>query len=174
VLRHLYRTARDPALKVFYLERLLDQSTDLFRNAIETGVEQAVYDSVAAGRTLNADGIESLWQTIGARYSMWFGPDSERKLAWMQPIQFYTWPLYRLNYLYARLLALAYIDLLRTDRAFAMRFNDLLSRGYDAPPDELLRSVGLSLKDEALVKRAAGVIEQWTRDLQQLYFAAPR
>jgi oligoendopeptidase F len=175
-LRHLFRTERDTALKIFYLERLLDQSADLARNAAEAAVEQAMYDSVAAGRRLDADAIERLMQNIGSQYSSSFGPNSERQLAWVQPIQFYTWPLYRLNYVYARVLALAYIDLLEKDAGnFVPRFNELLSRGYDATPEEILaRSVGLSLKDPTLVQRSAGVVARWIEDLRTLYRARPR
>jgi oligoendopeptidase F len=172
-LRHLYRTERDTARKIFYLERLLDQSADLFRNSAEAAVEQAIYDSVAAGQHLGADAIEALMQTTTSKYSSWFGPNSERELAWMQPIQFYTWPLYRVNYVYARILALAYIDLLETEpRIFAPRFNELLSAGYAAPPDAILQqNIGLSLKDPAIVQRAVALFARWTGELRTLYGA---
>jgi oligoendopeptidase F len=170
-LRNVYRTEPDRARKIFYLERLLDQASDLFRNAAEASVEQAIYDSASAGRKLDADAIESLMQQVGSRYSSWFGPGSERQLAWVQPIQFYTRPLYRVNYVYARVLALAYVDLLENDpRSFSPRFNQLLSRGYDAPPDTLLqRSIGLRSNDPVLVQRAAAVIAKWTAELEALY-----
>jgi oligoendopeptidase F len=170
-LRHLYRTERDPARKIYYLERLLDQSAGLFRNAAEAAVEQAIYDSAAAGRRLDADAIEALMQTTGSRYSSVFGPGSELELWWMQPIQFYTRPLYRVNYVYARVLALAYVDLLETDpRTVAPRFNELLSAGYDASPEAILRrSVGLSPQDPALVQRAVALFARWTDELRALY-----
>ena len=170
-LRHLYQTERDPALKIYYLERLLDQSVGMFSNAAEAAVEQAIYDSTAAQRRLDADAIERLMQNTAGNYSSWFGSTSERQLAWVQPIQFYTRPLYRLNYVYARVLALAYIDLLEKDPAsFAPRFNRLLSAGYGAPPDDLLRnSLGLSLADPMLIQRSAGVVARWTEALRTLY-----
>ena len=172
-LRHLYRSEPDTAVKIFYLERLIDQAADMFRNAAEASLEQSIYDSVSVGRRLNADEIESLMQKTGSRYSSWFGPGSERQLAWVQPLQLYTWPLYRLNYVYARVLALAYIDMLETDaRNFVPRFNELLSGGYDAPPDTILqRSLGLRLNDAALPDRSASVIAKWTDELRALYQA---
>lgn len=172
-LRHLYRTERDTARKIFYLERLLDQSADLFRNAAEAAVEQSLYDSVAAGRHFDAGAIEALMQTTASRYSSWFGPNGERELWWLQPIQFYTRPLYRVNYVYARILALAYIDLLETEpRLFAPRFNELLSAGYPASPETILQqSIGLSLKDPAIVQRAVALFARWTGELRTLYGA---
>ena len=124
-----------------------------------------------AFRTLDADAIEALMQTIGSEYSPWFGPGSERKLAWLQPLQFYTWPLYRLNYVYARALALAYLDSLEGDeRAFAPRFNALLSGGYEAPPDTILkRTLGVGVNDPAVVRRSTAVIARWTWELRALY-----
>lgn len=171
VLRHLYRDERDRALKIFYLERLLDQATDLFGNGADAAFEQALYDSVSAGRRLDADAIEALMQNVGSKYSRWFGPDSERQLAWVQPLQFYYRPLYQLNYVYARALALAYLDELETDeRNFAPRFSALLSHGYDAPPDTLLqRTIGMRLDDPTVVEHAVAVIAKWTQELRSLY-----
>ena len=170
-LRQLYRQERDTALKIFYLERLLDQATGMFLNAAESAVEQALYDSVSAGRRLDADAMEALMQNTASKYSSWFGPDSERRQWWLQPLQFYTWPLYRFNYVYARVLALAYVDRLETDaRSFAPRFNDLLSGGYEAPPEVILqRTVGIQLSDPAVVQRSAAVIAKWIGELRALY-----
>ncbi|MEJ7809270.1 MAG: hypothetical protein WKG32_02535 [Gemmatimonadaceae bacterium] len=146
--------------------------TEVFRTGFESLVEHRLYDSVAAGRMLGADQIESLTQATAARYSTWYGPGSERPLAWVRPLQFYTRPLYRLNYVYARLLGLRYIDLLRRDPVgFAPRYGALLGNGYDAPPDELLRRfVGSGLYEPAeLTEAAVRVIESWRSELERLY-----
>ncbi|HKS07691.1 MAG TPA: M3 family metallopeptidase [Gemmatimonadaceae bacterium] len=167
LLDHFYRTARTPAEKRYYLSKLLEDALGGFRNGYESLVELQVYDSASAGRQLSADGIEQLMQHTASRYSVWFGPGSERTLAWVQPLQFYTWPLYRVNYVYANLLALQYFDLLRRDPAgFRAKYNALLRNGYDATPDELLqRFLNVQLSDAtALTAGAARVIEPWLRE----------
>ena len=171
LLDHLYRTAPDRAHKIYYLQRLIGQGADVFRTGWESLVEQDLFDSTAAGRSLSADDIEALTQRTGSRFSTWLGPGSEWKLAWLQPTQFFTRPLYRINYVYSKLLALRYFDLLRTRREqFTQRYLALLSNGYDAPPDTLLqRFVDTRLDDPMLIDGAVGVLTGWLADLEMLY-----
>lgn len=171
VLEALYRRAPDRAHRIYWLQRLVAQGAGVFRNGWESRLEQQLFDSVAAGRRPGADDIEAMTQATAARYSVWFGPGSERRLAWVQPTQFYTRPLYRINYVYANLLALRYLDLLHRDpSAFARRYGALLGNGYDAPPDALLRRfVDTRLDDPALVRGAARVLASWVEELERLY-----
>jgi len=130
----------------------------------ESLLELQIYDSVATGGSLDANDIERLTQNVASRFSVWFGGNGGRELAWVQPIQFYTWPLYRVNYVIAELLALQYLDKLHRDPAdFAKKYGALLRNGYDAPPEQLLqRFLGVSLSNpDALVNSAVNVIQQW-------------
>jgi oligoendopeptidase F len=119
---------------------------------------------------LRADDIEAITQATASRFSVWFGPGSARRLAWLQPTQFFTRPLYRVNYVYAKVLALRYFALLQRDPAFRARYIALLAHGYDAPPDALLaRLVEIKLSDPALIRDAVQVLETWLRELEILY-----
>jgi oligoendopeptidase F len=103
---------------------------------------------------------------VGSRFSIWLGPGSERELAWAQPIQFYTRPLYRVNYVIAKLLALRYLDLLHQDPSgFRARYAALLRNGYDAPPTTMLkRFLDIDFADsKALVGSASKVLDEWAR-----------
>ncbi|MGI8498560.1 MAG: hypothetical protein ACR2OG_13360 [Gemmatimonadaceae bacterium] len=145
----------------------------MFKTARESAFEQARYDSVAAGMASTADQLERLLQQVGARYSVWFGADSlgraERTMEWVNALQFFTRPLYRVNYLYAKLLALAYLDrFTRNSASFAPAYAALLRNGYDAPPDVLLhRFLGVGLADPELV-RAAHIIDARVAELERL------
>jgi oligoendopeptidase F len=171
VLDYLYRNADDRVQKIYYLQRLINKGADVFRMGWESLVEQQLFDSAAAGKQFTADDIEAITQATASRFSVWFGSGSERKLAWLQPTQFFTWPLYRVNYLYAGLLALRYFELLQTkSKEFPRRYMALLSHGYDAPPDTLLqRFVGIRLGDPALVDGDVRVLASWLRQLEALY-----
>jgi oligoendopeptidase F len=167
LLEHLYRTSKTTDERQYYLHRLLDDAVDVFRNGHESLTELQLYDSVAAGRMLGPDGIETLTQSLGTRFSTWFGPGSERTYAWVQPLQFYTRPLYRVNYVIAKLLALRYMDMLHRDPvAFEKQYALMLRNGYDAEPRELLhRFVGIGLTDSSsLIDGAVRVMEQWLRE----------
>ena len=170
ILEHLYRQAADRAHKILYLERLINQGAECFRSGWESLVEQQLFDSVSAGRRLRADDIEAVTQATASRFSVWFGPGSARRLAWLQPTQFFTRPLYRVSYVYAKVLALRYFALLQHDPAFRARYIALLDHGYDAPPDALLAGlVDIKLSDPALVRDAVPVLETWLRELEILY-----
>jgi oligoendopeptidase F len=168
LLEHLARAASDTALKVFYLERLLEQSADLYRNAFEAMLEDSLYVLVREGQKPNADEIERLHQGIASQFSDWYGPGSDITLGWVQPLQFYTWPLYRINYVLANLLALNYVQQLKADPAgFQRRYQSLLSRGYDGTPAELLQQeMGIDINDQQkLIATAVGVLRQWREEL---------
>lgn len=167
LLEHLFRTASSETDRQYYRSRLLEDGLGFFRNSWESLLELQIYDSAAAGRNLDADAIERLTQNVASRFSVWFGGNDARELAWVQPIQFYTWPLYRVNYVIAKLLALEYLDKLHRDPAgFAKKYGALLRNGYDAPPEELLqRFLGVSLSNpDSLVASAVNVIEQWLEE----------
>ena len=171
ILEYLYRNAPDRSHKIYYLQRLVTQGAEVFRSGWESLVEQQLFDSTAAGKQLSGDDIEAITQATASRFSVWFGPGSERRLAWIQPTQFFTWPLYRVNYAYSKLLALRYFGLFRTKpRQFQRRYMALLSNGYDAPPDALLRRfVGNGLGDPELIDNAVSVLDSWLHELEALY-----
>ena len=171
VLEHLYETAPDRAHKIFYLQQLITQGTWMFRAGWESLMEQQLFDRVGTDSTLTADDIEALTQSTGSRFSVWLGPGSEWRLAWLQPTTYFVRPLYRVNYMYSKLLALLYIDLLHRDPAqFKKNYLALLSNGYDAPPDVLLqRFVGTRIDDPALLDGAVHVLDSWLKELETLY-----
>lgn len=169
LLEHLARSASDTALKVFYMERLLEQGADLYRNGFEAMLEDSLYVLVRQGQKPSADEIERLHQGIASQFSDWYGPGSDITLGWVQPLQFYTWPLYRINYVMANLLALNYVQQLKADAAgFQRRYQSLLSRGYDATPAELLQQeMGIDINDpQKLIATAVGVLRQWKEELR--------
>jgi oligoendopeptidase F len=166
----MYHESTDRAQKIFFLQQMIKQGSEVFR-AWEALFEQQMFDSVALGKALRADDLEAMMQKTGSRFSIWFAPDSEKKLAWLQPTQFFTRPLYCVNYVYAKLLALHYLDSLHRDAdGFPQRYEALLRNGYDAPPDALLRQfVGVSLGDPALIASATRVLESWLEELDRRY-----
>jgi oligoendopeptidase F len=168
----LYRTAPDRAHRIYYLQAFLDRAAEVFENARASRFEQALYDSAAAGTPVaTADALEALMQRVGSEYTTGYGPASERTDWWVNTIHYYTRPLYRVNYVYSKLLALKYFDLYQRDRdGFVRRYVALLSNGYDDQPDALLRRfLGFDLSAGTLVDDAARVIDARTAELERLY-----
>jgi len=171
---YLYRNSTDKALKIYYLERFLEHTAEIFKGARESLVEQQFYEEVEKGTVRTADDIEALTQKTGARFSIWFGPQSELPMEWTNANLYYVWPMYRLNYLYSKLLAIKYFDLYTRDRGrFVKSYQGLLRNGYDATPDVLLEKfIGTNTRDPKLVKDALKVITHKTDELEQLYASA--
>lgn len=175
LLDHLYPTATDTATRIYYLERLLDKTSDLYRNTYESQFEDRVYDSTAAGRSLTASDLDRMFNQTASSFSVWYEADPEMQLGWSRPLQLFTRPLYRVNYTIAGLLALNYLQRMRSDASFVTRFQSLLSRGYDAPPNELLRAeVGIDMtKPEVIARDAMQPVDRWIAELEQLYKRRP-
>jgi len=171
VLDYLYAHAPDQAHHAYFLQWLTSQGAEVFRAAWESMLEQEIFDEAAGGKQLNADTIESMTQSSASRFSSWFGPASERTLAWVQPTQFFTRPLYRVNYVYSRLLALNYFQRLRRHPSqFQTRYLGLLCNGYTAAPNALLsRFVDVGLSDQTLVSGAIDMLATWTSELRRVY-----
>jgi oligoendopeptidase F len=166
---YLHRSARSRAERIYHLQRFLDQATEIFKTAREALFEHELY-AVEDPAHLTAEDLEARMQAAGRRFSTWFGAGSHRTMEWVNAVHFYTRPLYRVNYLYSKLLALGYFAELERDPGWARRYERLLSNGYDAPPNELLgRLVGLPLAPDALVDRATAVIGEKLAALDSLY-----
>ncbi|MBC7789207.1 MAG: M3 family oligoendopeptidase [Anaerolineae bacterium] len=176
---YLARTATTPATRRYYLRQFLDQSTDLFKTAREATFEQSLYDSAATSAMLGPDQLEVMMQSAGSRYSIWFGTDSagrgQRTMEWVNALHFFTRPLYRVNYTYAKLLALSYFDQYTRDPVkFVPRYLALLRNGYDASPDSLLRRfMGTQLTHPDLVTGAVRVIERRMADFEKQAAGTP-
>jgi oligoendopeptidase F len=170
VTDYLYRTAPDRAHRIYYLQRFLDQATEIYKSAREALLEDSLYDAVLAGRVSSAAEVELLTQEIGSRYSIWFRPGGERVMEWVNASMAVTRPLYRVNYVFSKLLALGYFaEYARDSAAFVPRYNALLAGGYPARPDVLLQPLGLEVSAAALVPRAVGVIRKRLAELLELY-----
>ena len=175
VTDYLYRTARDRAHKIYYLERFLDQSTEIYKGARESMLEDALYDSVAAGRVASADDVERMTQSVGSRFSVWFHPGGERVMEWVNASMAVTLPLYRVNYVIAKLLALNYFAQFERDSSvFLPGYRRLLAAGYFDTPEALLAAVGgLAITGDGLVPKAVELIRERLEELTQLYAATP-
>jgi oligoendopeptidase F len=159
----LYARAKDPALKRFFLDQFLQgKGTVMFVAGAEAALEQAVYERVAKGEATDADALDELARTTLARYSIWPEINPEMKQSWMNIRLMFEDPFYDLNYVYAGLLALAYLDLYQENpRRFGPRYVALLEHGFDATPDELLsKYLGIELDETQLTAHAIAALKK--------------
>jgi oligoendopeptidase F len=159
---YLYQKAGTKEYKIYYLSRFLEQATELFRTAMDATYEQILYDSIPAGKISNADQLEAQMQETGYQFSQWFQPYMKYEMQWVNKMQFTTNPLYRLNYVYSKLLAVYYFSLFQQDRnRLVQNYNALLRNGYDQAPDTILKNfLDISLTDKKLFDVSLGLIKR--------------
>jgi oligoendopeptidase F len=97
--------------------------------------------------------------------------DEDAKRDWINIPHYFRNPLYRVNYLYARLLALKYYELYERDpKAFAAGYLALQRNGYDAAPDVLLkRFLGIELRGDRFVSDILDILKGKMREMEALY-----
>jgi oligoendopeptidase F len=167
---YLYQKASTKEYKKYYLSRFLEQATELFNTAMDATYEQILYDSVPAGKISNADQLESQMQKTGYQFSEWFQPYMKYEMQWVNKMQFTTNPLYKVNYVYSKLLAVYYFSLFQQDRnKFVQQYDALLRNGYDEEPDKILRKfLDISLTDKKLFDISLGLINKKIDEYESL------
>jgi oligoendopeptidase F len=152
VADHLARHAASSNARQFYDERFLAKAFEVVLGAQDAELEQAVYDSVAAGRVTTADDLDSLSSHVLGAYSIWEPTNPQRREQWISARLLYVDPLYLANYLYSGAIALSLFQQYRRDPGgFVPRYVRFLETGYVAPPDTLLARLGVRLSDPALI-----------------------
>jgi oligoendopeptidase F len=167
---YLYQNANTVEYKRYYLSRFLNQAMELFGNGMDVMYQQVLYDSVPAGKISNADQLEMQMQKIGLQFSNWYQPHIKFEMQWVNKMQFTTNPLYGVNYVYAKLLAIYYFSLYQQDsKSFVQKYNELLRNGYDSEPDKILKKfLNISITDKKLTDLSLGLINKKIDEYESL------
>jgi oligoendopeptidase F len=174
---HLAGSADDVALREYFLEQFVDgKGTIMFVAGPEAELEQAVYSSEKNGEIKGPDDLDALTQRIYSQYSIWPEKHKELKGQWMMIPLMYEDPFYNVNYVYAGLLALTYLDLWDKDpKGFASRYTAFMKNGFDAPAAVLLaRFLGLDIQAREFVEHAMAALEKRMHKLEESYAASAR
>lgn len=175
--RELAAEATTAQERAYYQERLLDEVTfQIFTSAEEGELEQGLYDGVTAGTIRNADDIDKLNDAILDRYELFAPQEPSMRLNWMRKRLLINDPLYLVSYLYAGLVACKLYDMIEADpTGFAKRYTALLSEGFDAPANDLMKkNMGFSLDGKSLLDGALDLVRKQTSQLQQSYLSLSR
>jgi oligoendopeptidase F len=174
LLDHATQVAKTSTEREYALERLLWKlSAELFMSAEETAFERSLYTEASGHALLDRADIDAIYRKSIAPYEYWPMSDVGNSREWMRKSLLFEDPLYLVNYLYAAVVAVALYDRSHTDPDFAAKYERMLRRGFDAPPQTLLASMGIRLDDPALVKAASRLFQAKTEQLQSLYQAEP-
>jgi oligoendopeptidase F len=169
---YLYQHATKGVKRQYYLEQFLDgKGMALFFIAQDAALEQSIYEEVERGSIESADDLDALTKRINSRFDVWTHRHDELKMRWITNRLFYEDPLYDINYVYGALLALKYYELLnQAPVSFAKNYISLLSNGFDATPEVLLKEfLNIDVHDPGLITSAVHILENKVRLLNEEY-----
>ncbi|MGH6888059.1 MAG: M3 family metallopeptidase [Rhizomicrobium sp.] len=173
---YLYRSAKMPAQKAYYLHRFLDDATfNVYGSAKETDLEQSIYAGVEKGTIDNAAELDAQTLTVFARYVPPVALSPAMQAYWARDTLYFTDPLYDVNYLFAGLLALNYLRQFEKDPAgFSRHYVALLKNGFTNSPQAMLEKfLNVDMTDvPGLVKGATTEIDRHATRLGSLYAEA--
>ncbi len=176
LLDHLYRSANSPAAKAYYLHAFLNDATSqVFGSARETDLEESIYADVQTGSLRTATDLDALTLQVFTRYSAAPALTPGIKVFWAANQLYFGDPLYDVNYLFAGLLALKYLQQYEQDpKEFARHYVALLKNGFTDTPQVLERKfLDIDLDDtDGLVGNAAAMINHRSVELSNLYSAS--
>jgi oligoendopeptidase F len=140
-----------------------------FRQAMLTRFEQAAHARRLDG-LLSADDLCALWVEENARL---FGDAVEMipayRWGWSYISHFIHARFYCFSYVFGELLVLALYRRHQAEgAAFAPRYLDLLRAGGSAPPEELLRPLGIDLADPEFWAGGYAVVREMVAELKEL------
>ncbi len=170
---HLQRTAPDRRAQVALLRRFIDDAAfQVFGSARETALEEQLHADIASGQARSAADLDARTLAVFAEYTPAPLRLDDARSFWARNRLYFIDPFYDTNYLFAGLLALAYLRQFERDpRDFERRYVALLENGFDAPPQALLqRFMHIDLADGAgLVRDAGALIDERSAALARLY-----
>ena len=173
---HLQRSAPDRTARAALLRHFIDDAAfQVFGSARETALEERLHADIVSGQARSAADLDARTLAVFADYTPEPLRHDDAKAFWARNKLFFIDPFYDTNYLFAGVLALAYLRQFERDpRDFERRYVALLENGFDAPPQALLqRFMHIDLADGAgLVRDASALIDERTAALARLYDAS--
>lgn len=168
----LQKQATSTAAKAYFTKQFLDKlSLEVFTSAQEGAFEQGLYDGVAAGNINTRKDIDSLYAGIMNQYDIYFANEPQRRSEWINKRLVFDDPLYNVNYLYAIMVSCKLYSMQHADpKGFAIKYTALLSNGFDAPAEDLLKKfMGFGLDNKALLNGTLQIMKDKTELLRSLY-----
>jgi len=173
LLDHLYQVAPTPEAKAYYLHQFLDDVVfNLYGSAQETDLEQSIYAGVGSDAVHSAADLDAMTLKVFAQYRSGAALEPEMRNYWARNRLYFIDPLYDVNYLFAGLLAVQYLQQYEADpKGFSTRYVALLKNGFTDTPQALeKRFLSVNLDDPGpLVEAAAALIDRRTAELRTLY-----
>jgi oligoendopeptidase F len=162
---------REPAARLALLvSKIEDSFATVFRQTAMNRFEEAIHGARRAEGELAPDRFGELWiETQKAMFQGSVTLSEDYRIWWSYIPHFLHSPGYVYAYAFGELLVLAlYARYRELGKAFPPLYLDLLAAGGSAWPEELLRPLGVDLKDPGFWAKGLGMLEEMVRQAEEL------
>ena len=162
---------REPAARLALLvSKIEDSFATVFRQTAMNRFEEAIHVARRAEGELAPDRFGELWlETQKAMFQGSVTLTEDYRIWWSYIPHFLHSPGYVYAYAFGELLVLAlYARYQETGEAFPPLYLDLLAAGGSAWPEELLKPLGVDLKDPGFWAKGLGMLEEMVRQAEEL------
>jgi oligoendopeptidase F len=171
VFQKLMSVEKDPQIRLSMLvQKIEDTFATVFRQTAMNRFEEAIHEARRAEGELTTDRFNELWLktqkemfegsvTLTDNYSVW----------WSYIPHFIHSPGYVYAYAFGELLVLAlYARYQESAASFPAAYRDLLAAGGSNWPEELVRPLGVDLKDPTFWDKGLGMIEEFVEQAEDM------
>ena len=171
VFQKLMSVEKDPQVRLSMLiQKIEDTFATVFRQTAMNRFEEAIHEARRAEGELTTDHFNELWMktqkemfegsvTLTDNYSVW----------WSYIPHFIHSPGYVYAYAFGELLVLAlYARYQESTTSFPPAYRDLLAAGGSNWPEELVRPLGVDLKDPTFWDKGLGMIEEFVEQAEAM------
>ena len=171
VFQRLMSVENDPQIRLSMLvQKIEDTFATVFRQTAMNRFEEAIHTARRSGGELTAERFSELWMetqkamfegsvTLTDNYSIW----------WSYIPHFIHSPGYVYAYAFGELLVLAlYARYQENPKGFPAAYRELLAAGGSNWPEELVRPLGVDLKDPTFWDKGLGMIEEFVEQAEEM------
>jgi oligoendopeptidase F len=171
VFQRLMALEKDPQIRLSMLvQKIEDTFATVFRQTAMNRFEEAIHTARRSGGELTGERFSALWMetqsamfegsvTLSDNYGIW----------WSYIPHFIHSPGYVYAYAFGELLVLAlYARYQESPEGFPSAYRDLLAAGGSDWPEELVRPLGVDLKDPNFWDKGLGMIEEFVEQAEEM------
>ena len=169
VIERLLERERDPlARRELLVKQMDDIYATVLRQSYFVRFERDAHDAIRAGRSL--EDLETLYvENLVEQFGDAVELPAEFRHEWLSIPHIYQTPFYCYAYSFGQLLVLAlYRRYQREGESFKPGYLRLLAHGGAARPEEVLREVGIDMRDPAFWQGGFKVVEEMLDELEGL------
>ena len=168
--RYLYEHAETDEERIFYLSKEVENYiTSVFKQTMYTEYEKILYD-YSEGNTFSPEFLSSEFEKLVKEY---YGDGIEyediKNNSWMRLGKLYRWSYYPYKYATGLIMASVVVDMILNKKTLSSKdYIKFLSLGSSLYSLDLLKTIGIDLSNEDIIKNGFKVMEEDIERLKDL------